>query len=42
MEEDLGLQGFQYNVILSVFYISYIVFEVSTLGVQPWLVSRDE
>lgn len=27
-ETDLGLQGYDYNTILSVFYISYILFEV--------------
>lgn len=28
-EKDLGLKGYEYNVLLTVFYISYIVFEVS-------------
>lgn len=28
-EKDLGLKGYQYNVLLTCFYISYIVFEVS-------------
>ncbi|OQU94898.1 hypothetical protein CLAIMM_01183 [Cladophialophora immunda] len=27
-EKDLGLKGFDYNTVLSVFYISYIVFEL--------------
>lgn len=28
MEKDLGLKGYDYNQVLSVFYISYIVFEI--------------
>lgn len=28
MTEDLGLEGYDYNMIISVFYISYIVFEI--------------
>jgi sugar phosphate permease len=28
LEKDLGLKGTQYNKILSVFYISYILFEI--------------
>ncbi|KAI4930294.1 hypothetical protein J4E85_004920 [Alternaria conjuncta] len=28
MEEDLKLEGYDYNVVLSAFYVSYIVFEM--------------
>lgn len=28
LEKDLGLKGYDYNQVLSVFYISYIIFEV--------------
>ncbi|EEP76587.1 Tna1 protein [Uncinocarpus reesii 1704] len=28
LERDLGLRGYDYNAVLSVFYISYIVFEI--------------
>jgi hypothetical protein len=28
LEKDLGLTGYDYNGVLSVFYISYIIFEV--------------
>ncbi|KAK3639858.1 hypothetical protein LTR56_012238 [Elasticomyces elasticus] len=27
-DKDLGLQGYDYNVVLSVFYVSYILFEI--------------
>ncbi|TKA81515.1 hypothetical protein B0A55_02975 [Friedmanniomyces simplex] len=27
-DKDLGLEGYDYNIILSVFYISYIIFEI--------------
>merc|ERR1712093_127219 len=27
-ERDLGLRGYQFNILLSVFYVSYIVFEI--------------
>lgn len=30
LEKDLKLTGYDYNAILSVFYISYIIFEVRT------------
>lgn len=29
LEKDLKLKGYDYNQVLSIFYISYIVFEVS-------------
>lgn len=28
MEKDLGLKGYQYHILLTAFYVSYIVFEV--------------
>lgn len=28
LEKELGLTGYDYNAVLSVFYISYIVFEI--------------
>ena len=28
LERDLKLEGYDYNAVLSVFYISYIVFEI--------------
>lgn len=31
LEKDLGLKGYDYNQVLSIFYISYIVFEVSAI-----------
>jgi hypothetical protein len=27
-EKDLGLKGYDYNTVLSIFYISYILFEI--------------
>lgn len=37
LEKDLGLTGYDYNVVLSVFYISYIIFEVSFLWLYEGL-----
>ncbi|KIW12579.1 hypothetical protein PV08_09857 [Exophiala spinifera] len=28
LEKDLGLKGYDYNIVLTVFYISYIIFEI--------------
>ncbi|KAH6863838.1 major facilitator superfamily domain-containing protein [Alternaria alternata] len=28
LEKDLGLEGYDYNILLSVFYVSYVVFEI--------------
>ena len=36
-EEDLGLQGNDYNAVLSVFYISYILFEIPSNIACKWL-----
>lgn len=37
MEVDLNLQGYDYNVIVSVFYISYIVFEIPANLLCKWM-----
>ncbi|ROT36166.1 MFS general substrate transporter [Sodiomyces alkalinus F11] len=37
MEQDLQLEGFDYNVILSVFYISYIIFEIPCNIFCKWI-----
>ncbi|KIX09184.1 uncharacterized protein Z518_00263 [Rhinocladiella mackenziei CBS 650.93] len=36
-EEDLALTGYQYNQVLSVFYISYIVFEIPGNMACKWI-----
>lgn len=36
-EQDLGLTGYQYNQVLSVFYISYIVFEIPGNMACKWI-----
>jgi hypothetical protein len=35
LEEDLDLTGYDYNAVLSIFYISYILFEVRSLSERP-------
>lgn len=37
LEKDLGLKGYDYNAILSVFYVSYIVFEIPSNIACKWL-----
>ncbi|CRK04390.1 hypothetical protein BN1708_009662 [Verticillium longisporum] len=37
MEKDLGFQGYDYNVVLSVFYISYIIFEIPANICCKWM-----
>ncbi|KJK67131.1 Major Facilitator Superfamily protein [Aspergillus parasiticus SU-1] len=37
LEEDLGLTGYEYNTLLSVFYISYIIFEIPSNIACKWL-----
>ncbi|EXA36414.1 hypothetical protein FOVG_12320 [Fusarium oxysporum f. sp. pisi HDV247] len=37
LEEDLGLAGYDYNLLLTVFYISYIVFELPLNMVCKWI-----
>ncbi|KAI1028920.1 hypothetical protein LB503_002081 [Fusarium chuoi] len=37
LEEDLGLTGYDYNLLLTVFYISYIVFELPLNMVCKWI-----
>ncbi|KAH8887578.1 MFS general substrate transporter [Thozetella sp. PMI_491] len=37
LEADLGLAGNDYNVVLSVFYISYIIFEIPSNVLCKWI-----
>ncbi|CAI4217804.1 unnamed protein product [Parascedosporium putredinis] len=37
LEKDLNLQGFDYNMILSIFYISYIIFEIPASVCCKWM-----
>ncbi|RBR04157.1 hypothetical protein FVER53590_13882 [Fusarium verticillioides] len=37
LEEDLGLAGYDYNILLTVFYASYIVFELPLNMVCKWI-----
>ncbi|TLD05487.1 uncharacterized protein PgNI_09253 [Pyricularia grisea] len=37
LEKDLGLTGNDYNIILSVFYISYILFEIPATVLCKWM-----
>lgn len=34
---DLGLTGYDYNMVLSVFYISYVLFEIPSNVVCKWV-----
>lgn len=36
-ELDLGLKGFDYNIVLSIFYISYILFEIPSTMACKWI-----
>ncbi|KAJ9626977.1 hypothetical protein H2203_003435 [Taxawa tesnikishii (nom. ined.)] len=36
-EKDLGLKGYDYNKILSIFYISYIIFEIPSNMACKWI-----
>ncbi|KAL2357407.1 major facilitator superfamily domain-containing protein [Cryomyces antarcticus] len=36
-EKDLGLKGYDYNKVLSVFYISYIIFEIPSNMACKWI-----
>ncbi|KAF4551230.1 MFS-type transporter-like protein 6 [Elsinoe fawcettii] len=36
-ERDLGLQGYDYNTVLSIFYVSYIVFELPSNACCKWI-----
>ncbi|KFY30715.1 hypothetical protein V493_01725 [Pseudogymnoascus sp. VKM F-4281 (FW-2241)] len=36
-EEDLGLTGYDYNIVLSIFYVSYIVFEIPATMACKWI-----
>ncbi|KAF2135986.1 uncharacterized protein K452DRAFT_303143 [Aplosporella prunicola CBS 121167] len=37
LEKDLALQGYDYNKVLSIFYISYIVFEIPSNMACKWI-----
>ncbi|RYP58599.1 hypothetical protein DL769_008886 [Monosporascus sp. CRB-8-3] len=37
LERDLNLQGNDYNILLSIFYISYIIFEIPTTVACKWM-----
>ncbi|TDZ41271.1 putative transporter [Colletotrichum trifolii] len=37
LENDLNLKGYDYNIILSVFYISYILFEIPATVACKWI-----
>ncbi|KEQ95535.1 hypothetical protein AUEXF2481DRAFT_47038 [Aureobasidium subglaciale EXF-2481] len=37
LEKDLGLTGYDYNAVLSVFYISYIIFEIPSNMACKWI-----
>ncbi|KAF3027782.1 hypothetical protein E8E15_009158 [Penicillium rubens] len=36
-EKDLGLEGLDYNIVLSVFFVSYIVFEIPSNLMCKWI-----
>ncbi|ESK97476.1 mfs transporter [Moniliophthora roreri MCA 2997] len=36
-ERDLGLKGYDYNLVLTVFYISYIIFEIPATMTCKWI-----
>lgn len=36
-EKDLGLEGYDYNKVLSIFYISYIIFEIPSNMACKWI-----
>ncbi|KAK2623790.1 hypothetical protein QTJ16_006971 [Diplocarpon rosae] len=37
LEKDLGMVGYDYNAVLSVFYVSYIVFEIPSNMLCKWI-----
>ncbi|TQN69430.1 putative transporter [Colletotrichum shisoi] len=37
LDKDLGLQGYDYNIILSTFYVSYIIFEIPATVACKWM-----
>lgn len=37
LEKELGLKGYDYNIVLTVFYISYIVFELPSNIACKWM-----
>lgn len=36
-EKDLGLKGYDYNTVLSIFYVSYIIFEIPSNMACKWI-----
>jgi len=36
-EKDIGLEGYDYNIVLTVFYISYVLFEMPSNILCKWL-----
>ncbi|OAQ99677.1 hypothetical protein LLEC1_05216 [Akanthomyces lecanii] len=37
MDKDLGMKGYDYNMIISIFYISYILFEIPSNILCKWI-----
>ncbi|KAK5995350.1 putative transporter [Cladobotryum mycophilum] len=37
LEKDLGLKGYEYNSIISIFFISYILFEIPSVLLCKWI-----
>lgn len=37
LEKELGLEGYDYNKLLSIFYVSYIIFEIPANMTCKWL-----
>jgi len=37
LEKDLGLKGYDYNIVLSIFYVSYIIFEIPCNIACKWV-----
>ncbi|TNY19180.1 putative MFS transporter [Rhodotorula diobovata] len=37
LEKDLGLQGYDYNILLTAFYVAYVVFEFPAQVVNKWI-----
>ncbi|KAJ3494791.1 hypothetical protein NLG97_g3847 [Lecanicillium saksenae] len=37
MDKDLGMKGYEYNMIISIFYISYIIFEIPSNILCKWM-----
>jgi hypothetical protein len=37
LDKDLGLRGYDYNIILTSFYISYVLFEIPSNMACKWI-----